>query len=466
MKASPWFVRITLGASLLLAAGAANADFTANFNGALTNSGGGTTYTFAGADYQDPITAPTLPPVGLVNEGVGDDALLVGGTGVILPQGFIYTYFGFTTELTPGQAGTVNLRTNSNLSFRIKANTATAYNKYLIRIEDSNGGAEFNNTAFFIPDLTTSYQDVSIPLTFFEGGAQPVTLSIAKNITIAAYGNAGGGPNLEIDITVDDLVVDGPPLPVDPNTLPVTSFFEDFNDQPLTGPLGGVINAEWGYGNPFFGGDAPDSYVEIAPGDYARDLTGTLVNGGDSFSYVVHYLRMNSNVAVGRDFSQATHVKFDFRKNAGDNLTWRVRLEDTFTADFLTDKAEILPAPGPTFTTYTIPISEFQNGDLGTPVNMTSIRTLTFLAEPGNSGTTPTLMPSMTIDNVEFIFPIQNGDANGDGDIDVADVTAIYNNINLAIPLSGDGDVVAPAGVDAADATALINLLVNGTPLP
>lgn len=462
MKATPSFVRTTLGASLLLAAGVAQADFTSNYNGALTNSGGGTTYVFAGADYQDPITPPTLPTIGLVNEGVGDDAAIIQG---LIPAGNVYTYYGITVELTPGQAGTLDLTQNSQLSFRIKANTATAHNQFVVRVEDSNGGAEFNNTAYTIPNLTTTYQDITIPLTFFQGGGQPATLTIAKNITFGAVGLPGPGNNIEVDFTVDDIVVDGPALPPDPNSGPVTSFKIDFNDQPLTTPLGGVINAEWGYGNPFFGGDAPDSYIEIAPGDYARDLTGTLVNGGDSFSYVVHFMRMNANPAVGRDFSQATHVKFDFRKNAGDNLLWRVRLEDTFTPDYLTDQADI-PSPTTSFTTYTIPISEFQDGNYGTPVNMTALRTLTFLSEPGPLGVTPSIEPSMTIDNIEFIFPIANGDADGDGDLNAADVTAIYNNISLSIPLSGDGDIDNDTDVDAADANALINHLVNGTPLP
>ena len=74
------------------------------------------------------------------------------------------------------------------------------------------------------------------------------------------------------------------------------------------------------------------------------------------------------------------------------------------------------------------------------------------------------------IDDVTISYiagPIANGDANGDGSINAADVTAIYNFLAGISPApTGDADAVAPAGVDAADATAIINYLVNGTPLP
>lgn len=64
--------------------------------------------------------------------------------------------------------------------------------------------------------------------------------------------------------------------------------------------------------------------------------------------------------------------------------------------------------------------------------------------------------------------PAANGDANGDGSIDVADVTTI-NNLLLGIippPLPGDGDVNNNGNVDGTDVVLLVGHLVDGTPLP
>lgn len=79
------------------------------------------------------------------------------------------------------------------------------------------------------------------------------------------------------------------------------------------------------------------------------------------------------------------------------------------------------------------------------------------------SGSNP--LNYMIYDNLVVTPLIANGDANGDGTIDVADVTSIYNFLaGITGAPAGDGDVVAPAGVDAADAAAIQNFIVNGTP--
>lgn len=61
-----------------------------------------------------------------------------------------------------------------------------------------------------------------------------------------------------------------------------------------------------------------------------------------------------------------------------------------------------------------------------------------------------------------------NGDADNDGDVDVADATAVYNfAAGITGAPAGDGDVVAPFGTtNAADADAIVQFLVNGTPFP
>lgn len=76
----------------------------------------------------------------------------------------------------------------------------------------------------------------------------------------------------------------------------------------------------------------------------------------------------------------------------------------------------------------------------------------------------------MIYDNlaVDILPPsVANGDANGDGNIDVADVTGIFNfAAGITGPPMGDGDVDNDTDVDATDANLLVDFLVNGTPLP
>lgn len=60
-----------------------------------------------------------------------------------------------------------------------------------------------------------------------------------------------------------------------------------------------------------------------------------------------------------------------------------------------------------------------------------------------------------------------NGDANGDGMIDVADVTAIHNFVEgIIASLEGDGDINGDNDVTATDADLLVDQLVNGSSLP
>jgi peptidoglycan hydrolase-like protein with peptidoglycan-binding domain len=54
------------------------------------------------------------------------------------------------------------------------------------------------------------------------------------------------------------------------------------------------------------------------------------------------------------------------------------------------------------------------------------------------------------------------GDTNGDGKVDIADVTAIINKINNAPPASFDAtaaDVNGDGKIDIADVTGVINII-------
>lgn len=61
-----------------------------------------------------------------------------------------------------------------------------------------------------------------------------------------------------------------------------------------------------------------------------------------------------------------------------------------------------------------------------------------------------------------------NADANCDGQLNVADVTEIYNLVTgiISPPLAGDGDVDNNGLVESTDAGLLVDFLANGVPLP
>ena len=72
------------------------------------------------------------------------------------------------------------------------------------------------------------------------------------------------------------------------------------------------------------------------------------------------------------------------------------------------------------------------------------------------------------VSNIMIGPAVSNGDADGDGTLNVADLTAIHNQLAGIVPppLAGDGDIDNDNDVDATDADLLRDHLVNGTPLP
>lgn len=265
----------------------------------------------------------------------------------------------------------------------------------------------------------------------------------------------------------------GTPAPTpSPTPTPTGTAFElNFDNSPTTGPTGGALATEWGYGGPSFFGNPTTSFVANA-GGLAYNIAGNLANGGDGFSYVVWYVRTQPNANAGMDFSTATHLQFDARTNVGNNLAWNVRLEDSVGdpgLEYQNDRVALSTLTN-TFQTFTIPVTQFTDGNNGTAVSMAAIRAIAIYADGGPSSQTATLSPRLTLDNVRFLVPapIANGDANNDGVVNIADVTAIQNMLAgfVAPPVPGDGDVDNNGAVNATDAALLVGHLANGTPLP
>ena len=112
-----------------------------------------------------------------------------------------------------------------------------------------------------------------------------------------------------------------------------------------------------------------------------------------------------------------------------------------------------------------------QYGYLRIYSNLTDEESVTFKAYQKSSGKELTIKESVTFDSSQAIgYPssplvlnmIEKGDANGDGVINIADVTAIINHINgstsgsfvlSAADANGDGSI------NIADVTAVINMI-------
>jgi len=252
---------------------------------------------------------------------------------------------------------------------------------------------------------------------------------------------------------------------------PAPSFEVDFDDQSNIGPTGGVIGCDWGYGDPGFVAPVTLSHVP-RNGGLALNISADLVNMGSAYSFVAFYVRTDPNINAGRDFSTATHLQFDARVNPGNNLSWHVRLEDSAGdpgQEHLNDRVP-LDMLNSSFQTITLPITAFTDGSNGTPVDMSVLRAITIFAEAGPASQTPALSPRLTIDNLRLAFPsdTMRGDADGNGVLTVADVTAIHNMVHGVTPgpLPGNGDVNQDGTVDLQDAELLVDHLVNDTPLP
>jgi len=291
-------------------------------------------------------------------------------------------------------------------------------------------------------------------------------------LNVAVGGNFLPNPPPDADYFPQEMEVDWVRVYQRSSTVPEPQSFEiNFNDSPTTGPTGGVIGCEWGYASPFFIGPVPTSFVPSI-GGLAFDIAGDLTNLGNSYSYVAFFIRTHPDINTGLDFSAATHLQVDARINEGNNLDWRIRLEDSAGDPGLVYLNANVPLDSltSTFQTLTIPVSEFTDSGNGVPVNMSLIRAITIFADGGPATQTAVLSPRLTIDNLRFVFPPSGirGDANNDGIINVADVTAIYNMLSGIDPgpLPGDGDVNANGVVNETDAELLIDHIVNDTPLP
>jgi hypothetical protein len=185
--------------------------FVADFNDQTpANNYGGTTYgIYGGGDpyFQNDSAVAHDYTVAGASGGLGDYGWRAYG---LLPQGPNWTFFGTFIGLRFDLSG-VDISGFAELSFDIKAGTGTAHNTYDVRLEDTDGTTEYNNTVYAIPDLTTTYQTFTIPLDHFAGGAQPVDLTKVKTIVFNARNAPGGTPssNIEMDLYLDNVTISG-----------------------------------------------------------------------------------------------------------------------------------------------------------------------------------------------------------------------------------------------------------------
>lgn len=123
-----------------------------------------------------------------------------------------------------------------------------------------------------------------------------------------------------------------------------------------------------------------------------------------------------------------------------------------------------------TITTNETPYTRLSGPDLVPPSNLARrCSGSAFFSKAGTRYVALMAQTRMIIFELNPAPVFANGDADGDGEINVADATAVYNfAAGLGAAPAGDGDVAAPIGgvgqPDATDAAAIVQFVVNGVP--
>ena len=136
----------------------------------------------------------------------GDSALRATGS---LPKGASFTYFSVIFTLFPAShlAGH-DFTSFDKIRFDARLGAADAYARFNLRLEDSEGSAEYNNKEVQLPVLTTTFQHVEIPLSsFITGGGQLVNLAKLAQIVVNARTDQPPAGNYKLDLIIDNLEI-------------------------------------------------------------------------------------------------------------------------------------------------------------------------------------------------------------------------------------------------------------------
>ena len=148
--------------------------------------------------------------VGVIAPGAsglaGDRAFRATGS---LPKGAVFTYFSAIWTLFPANYVVGHDFTSfDKIRFDARLGAADAYARFNLRLEDSQGSAEFNNKEVQLPVLTTAFQHIEIPLSnFITGGGQLVELSKLMQIVVNARTDAPPAGNYKLDLIIDNLEI-------------------------------------------------------------------------------------------------------------------------------------------------------------------------------------------------------------------------------------------------------------------
>lgn len=183
--------------------------------------------------------------VGVVAPGAsgqsGDAAFRATGS---LPKGASFTYFSTIFTLFPaGQPAGRDFTSFDTIRFNARIGAADAHTRFNLRLEDSEGSAEFNNKEIPLSVLTTSFQQIEIPLSsFVTGGGQLVNLAKLKQIVVNARTDMPPAGNYKLDLIIDNLeivktspTVTGPTMQFSAVPLP-GGLIERRMQFPLVGP--------------------------------------------------------------------------------------------------------------------------------------------------------------------------------------------------------------------------------------
>ncbi len=310
----------------------------------------------------------------------------------------------------------------SYISFDMKLGTNADVDTYSIAPTQGGGG-----TGVGLPiedyivgntELTESWQHVAVP--FADMVAVNPTLDFTQFGRFTIYWDndrdaLNTGDTAILWYELDNLTINGPPADfTPPNTLQPLELFWDFEDGTTESNLAGLSNVSGGRatGGTFesFGtGGIPVPVESVSNGEW------TVTNTWDGTGFQADFLNAEFEMLPGGEVVDLVNFESLFlriRKNApmSDNALVSVRIEDAnFT--FQIERADLTFSGEGSFEEFTIPITEFSDGDgldlLGNPedpLTPTEAIRVTVVAETP-ADTDGSFTVDMTIDEIRFILP-------------------------------------------------------------
>lgn len=319
------------------------------------------------------------------------------------------SFFGFLINLAPNGAS-VDISEYGVLEFDMRLGSEEGFSDWVVRLEDRDGDAEFNNLSLPIEGLTTEWQTFTFPLSDFlaQTGAPVVDLTQVFQIVFSTDNNPGG--MILFDLLVDNVTIKGTgdnQPPETPSAEPLASFTADFEDGTLVNSNGGELFIRAAQGNPF-SNEAEEINVEVVQEGLEEEAQSAHISGGfevlrTDFSYIEVRFSLNADRTTPHDISAFDTLRIVAREGDGDNANWGIRMRDinSVESDFLNSTVFIEDQLADSYSVIDIPLAEFEADANGEPVDLSQILQI-FIVVDGDTETS-SLRSDLYIDELTLV---------------------------------------------------------------